>query len=711
MSQTKFSSRIRIAAAVLPIILAIIIGVQPNRGWARDATAPSMTFMVTNLNDSGDGSLRQAILDANANPGADTIDFQDELSGVITLTSGQLTITDDLTINGPGIFVITIDGNHASRVFSVQQYASVTIFGLTVSNGSVTDNAGGGIFNVGNLTLSNVVLSGNSAVGAIFGGAGGALFNSSLGDLTINNSALNNNSAARGGGIFNSAGRIVITNSTLSGNTSGGSASVFGTQGGGILNFFGTLTIVNSTLSGNSAINDNGGALSNENGGTANISFVTMSGNSARSGGGIYNNPIGGPTTTVNIKNSIVANSTSGGDCSNAGTFNARGANFTTNGTCPGFTQVTSAQLNLGPLQDNGGPTPTHALLSGSVAIDAAPDCTDVFSNPDHPNAVTPKAVVSQDQRGVSRPQGSACDVGSYEREVCIAQPTVSCPESFSVSTDPNKCSAVVNFTPAIADCPCVSGGTTRPSPKQGETCTVSCSPPPGSTFPKGTTTVTCMASDSFGNTSEPCSFTITVNDMQPPTLSCSDVTGVAAASCPIGTTASSSFTVTANDNCDGTVTPVCIPPSGSIFPVGSTTVTCTATHSSGNVGSCSFTVSEFSFCLQDESNAGNVVLVNAQTGEFSFCCGGVPIASGAGTSTIRGCIGSIDATKGDRQVHIQWDTSANNGVGAGTAYVQKRSNKVVCQITDKNLSNNSCQCGIAPPSGSPKKPSKNTTY
>lgn len=396
------------------VIIALTVGL-----WIAFAVttaitrASANTFTVTNLNDSGDGSLRQAILDANANPGADEIDFQDELSGTITLTSGQLTITDDLTINGPGIFVITVDGNHASRVFSVEQFVTVTISGLTVSNGSVTDNAGGGIFNVGNLTLSNVVLSGNSAVGANTGGAGGAVFNSSLGNLTINNSALNNNSASRGGGIFNSAARVVITNSTLSGNSSGRSASVFGTQGGGILNFSGTLTVVNSTLSGNSAINANGGALSNQNGGKANISFVTMSGNSASSGGGIYNNPFDGPTTTVNIKNSIVANSPSGGDCDNRGRFNATGVNFTTNGTCPGFTQVTSAQLKLGSLANNGGPTPTHALLPGSVAIDAVTDCTDLNGNP-----------ITTDQRGVARPQGSACDVGAYEAapsfDLCI---------------------------------------------------------------------------------------------------------------------------------------------------------------------------------------------------------------------------------------------------------------------------------------------------
>jgi hypothetical protein len=105
-----------------------------------------------------------------------------------------------------------------------------------------------------------------------------------------------------------------------------------------------------------------------------------------------------------------------------------------------------------------------------------------------------------------------------------------------------------------------------------------------------------------------------------------------------------------------------------------------------------------------------HLVLVNAQTGDYSFCCGGVPIASGRGTLTTRGCIGAIDNSKGDRHVHIQWDTSPN-GLGAGTAYVQKLSDKIICQITDKNMSNNTCQCSAAPPAGSPKKPPKERSF
>ena len=151
-----------------------------------------------------------------------------------------------------------------------------------------------------------------------------------------------------------------------------------------------------------------------------------MSGNSSTGpagGGGIANAGItdeqeeleGG----IDVKNSIVGNSTAGGDCVNFGTFNASGDDFDTDGTCAAlagaFTQVTSGQLALGPLADNGGPTFTHALLTGSVAIDAAADCTLL-------DDTTP---VTVDQRGVSRPQQAACDAGSFEVEGEGAGPSV----------------------------------------------------------------------------------------------------------------------------------------------------------------------------------------------------------------------------------------------------------------------------------------------
>ena len=166
------------------------------------------------------------------------------------------------------------------------------------------------------------------------------------------------------------------------------------------------MTIANSTISGNSAINSSGGGVNNRFFTTLHNS--TIWGNSATGsdgGGGICT------VDNVSVKNSIVGGSTQGGDCGTAafgGGFSAVGINFDSDGTCAafdaGFTQ--SSKLALGGLADNGGPTETHALLAGRVAIEAVSDCTSFSGTP-----------VSEDQWGVARPQQTACDVGAFEGE------------------------------------------------------------------------------------------------------------------------------------------------------------------------------------------------------------------------------------------------------------------------------------------------------
>jgi hypothetical protein len=104
-----------------------------------------------------------------------------------------------------------------------------------------------------------------------------------------------------------------------------------------------------------------------------------------------------------------------------------------------------------------------------------------------------------------------------------------------------------------------------------------------------------------------------------------------------------------------------------------------------------------FSFCLQDDSSDGNVVFVNALTGDYLFCQNGTPVASATGTLVVHGCNFQIDHTKGDRKVHIQGDTSANSGMGSGTAYIQKQGGGSVVQITDRNIRNDACTCSPPP--------------
>src|SRR5205823_11024102 len=169
-------------------------------------SANGTVVTVTNTNDSGLGSMRQAL--AVANDG-DTIDATG-ISGVINLTSGELLVGTSVTINGPGADVLAVDGNAAGRVFFITLGETVTISGFTIRNGHA-GNAGGGIDNEdgSTLTVTNCTVSGNTA------GLGSGLFNG--GTLTLANSTVSGNIASEGGGTYNDgAGTLTITNSTIS---------------------------------------------------------------------------------------------------------------------------------------------------------------------------------------------------------------------------------------------------------------------------------------------------------------------------------------------------------------------------------------------------------------------------------------------------------------------------------------------------------------
>ncbi len=351
--------------------------------WAAAAAATTGgTFTVTNTNDSGFGSLRDAI--ANAASG-DTINFSLASPATITLAS-TLSINTSLTISGPGASNVAISGNNALQVFSISGGTTVTISGVTIENGNFGGYPfGGGIANGGTLTLTNSIVSGNS--GSYIGGG---IYN--YGTLTLTNSTVSGNSASYYGGIYNQ-GTLTLSNSTVSGN----SASYYG----GISNY-GTLTLSNSTVSGNSA-SEIGGISNN---GTLTLSNSTVSGNSASYYGGIFN------YGTLTAKNSIVANN-AGGNCYLGQTITSQGHNLSDDASCAfagtGDLNSAAAGLDPGGLKANGGPTQTIALLPTSPAVDAIPlspvnYCTDTNGNP-----------VTTDQRGTTRPQGSACDIGAVE--------------------------------------------------------------------------------------------------------------------------------------------------------------------------------------------------------------------------------------------------------------------------------------------------------
>src|SRR5262245_49162422 len=230
------------------------------------------TFTVLNLADSGADSLRSAIVAAETNPGPDVIDFAEGLQGTITLTSGQLNITDDLTIDGPGADALGVSGSHQSRVFSISGGATVAIAGLTIADGRTVGppRDGGGILNTGStLSLAHVVLSNNQAVGAPGGqGRGGAIANVSGATLTVTDCLFTQNQAlggagnqAFGGGIFNLASRLTVSRSTFLANQAVGGSGGGPARGGAIDTTNGsTATITDSTFLGNEAIAGDGGA-------------------------------------------------------------------------------------------------------------------------------------------------------------------------------------------------------------------------------------------------------------------------------------------------------------------------------------------------------------------------------------------------------------------------------------------------------------------
>jgi uncharacterized repeat protein (TIGR01451 family) len=159
-------------------------------------------------------------------------------------------------------------------------------------------------------------------------------------------------------------------------------------------------------------------------------------------------------------------------------------------------------------------------------------------------------------------------------------------------------------------------------------------------------------------------------------------------ATCPFSSAGAVTFaTPAATDNCGG-VTVACVPPSGSMFPTGTTSVTCTATDTAGNTATCTFPVTVFNLCVQDNSNPGNVVLIDTSTGAYRFCCNGVLVASGTGMRYARGCTLTISDSSNNRIVQI----SVDGAVMKGTASVKQGGN-ILCTIQDSNLGNNTCVC------------------
>ena len=253
---------------------------------------PQSTFTVSNTNDAGQGSLRQAVLDANANAGADTITFDPSVTGTITLTSGEISITDSLTITGPGAANLTVSGNDASRIFHATGAADVSVSSLTLSHGSTTGNGGAILFDYNaSAELTDVIVSNSHGV------SGGGVAGCTDGDITITDSQFVDNLATNFGGGLNlycyRGGTTTISGSSVSGNQAGDGVTTTGFSNGSGGGFFITgskaVDIHDTTIDGNSSVGVNGhwnraygggGYIGAWGGAPATLRNVTVSNNS-----------------------------------------------------------------------------------------------------------------------------------------------------------------------------------------------------------------------------------------------------------------------------------------------------------------------------------------------------------------------------------------------------------------------------------------------
>jgi hypothetical protein len=391
------------------------------------ATLPA-TLTVSTLVDENDGiyaagdlSLREALAWAGSIPGTNTIQFDPALfsSGPATITltydgadagttPDQLLINSNLTIEGPGVDLLTVRGNDVTRVFQVNSGVNATLRGLTISDGYGGDY-GGAILNYGGLTLDNASVKSSSA------NYGGGIY--SAGGLTLLDSTVTDNFAPiAGGGVYLAYSYTNITNSTIDHNS--------GYQGGGIYVNGGTFNLKNSTVSTNSSYSDGGGIAILEDSAYVTLYHNTIAYNSTvgGNGGGVM---IGEGQTYNELKHNIIAHNTSTNIGGEVG-WGYHGYNLVGNSGTGGLQHGVSGNIVLGSgataglaaLNNYGGRTRSHMLYDNSVAIDAG----------DPSAAAGSFGVPVYDQRGVGRildgntVPGARIDIGAVEKSKPMLQ-------------------------------------------------------------------------------------------------------------------------------------------------------------------------------------------------------------------------------------------------------------------------------------------------
>ncbi|HET6830042.1 MAG TPA: choice-of-anchor Q domain-containing protein [Solirubrobacterales bacterium] len=352
------------------------------------AGASADTFAVENTNDAGPGSLRQAIIDANAAVGGpvDVVDATG-VTGEVGLQTALPTLTGAFEIRGPGASSLAVSRSTGQfRIFTVAAGANIGLSDLTITGGlTAGTDSGGGILNSGTLRVSR--------------------------------SEVRENSGYTGGGIRNADdGNLIVESSTVSGNTA--TAGITGGEaGGGILNRDGTVMVVNSTVSGNTGGVGRGGGIINSALAMGDSSVITVANSTVAantgSGANLYNQSNFAGAAIFTVRSTIVSDPLGGeSNCQLAGAadFDSDGYNLADDDSCglTGTEDQPSTNPDLGPLEVNDGPTATMALPLGSPAIDQG-----VGDG------------LTEDQRGLKRPVdlssvanapgGDGTDIGAFE--------------------------------------------------------------------------------------------------------------------------------------------------------------------------------------------------------------------------------------------------------------------------------------------------------
>ena len=532
---------------------------QMSRSVTVNVTGAPTPIVVTSTADAGEGSLRKAIQTANECFARNVIEFAPSAYGTITLES-ELCITDDVTINGPGRDRVILSGGSVCRVFNIRLGSDVTLSGLTITGGQ--SDRGGAILNDhATLTVKDCYLHHNTS-----GGNGGGIYNDGVaGGATLNvlGSTFAWNNAAPviglGGGIM-SVGSGGVANvwafsTTFTGNLGKG-AAVYNqsTNGNGC-------SLSWSSFRGCTFSDNLAPVTTLPNGTIVSLSAAVVSDGDA----------------PIELQSTILNRGTGSGDLvrlvSSGGVF-SRGWNLFSEipfgvSRTPEDIIVAEPLVGLGPLQDNGGLTPTHALDPLSMAIDRG-----ITSLPPFFAFVDPVT----DQRGLlrtldfpGRPNatgGDGTDIGAFELQ----------------NTPPlAKCKDVIVF----ADSTCSVNASIDDGSNDPDGDTITTSQSPAGPYSLGTNTVMLIVTDCHG-ASNTCTATVTVVDTTPPSLSCPsnqtfNATGPSGAI--VNYTAA-----TASDNC-GSVSPIYSKNAGTLFSIGDTTVNVTATDAATNAASCSFTV------------------------------------------------------------------------------------------------------------------------